>query len=204
MKKELAHRIYKCIQNKSIKLDLRHINLTGKEIEFSILKEITQQISLYLDFNKITDTLFLAGLAKIISLQLPHNQISDVSSLNNLNNLYHLDLGNNHISHISLHFLNNLPSLKELSLEGNPICNIPEEIFGKWGNVLPQVRHYLEDLEKGKQKNNEVKVVFIGNGSVGKTQIAKRLAEKEHFVFDSQHNSTHAITLVEAVRKVLT
>jgi small GTP-binding protein len=38
--------------------------------------------------------------------------------------------------------------------------------------------------------------MLVGNGSVGKTQIARRLVEKEAFVIEKQHHSTHAISLL--------
>jgi internalin A len=64
-------------------------------------------------------------------------------------------------------------------------------------NCLADLLCYLLDLEEGGQPNNEVKVLLIGNGNVGKTQVAKRLELQNTFVFDTQHNSTHAISLLQ-------
>ncbi|TAE15606.1 MAG: GTP-binding protein [Bacteroidetes bacterium] len=178
-------------------INLKSLNMSNNRIlDISFLQNLTNLKSLDLSKNKISDISILQGLTNLKSLYLSGSQISDTSFLQSLNQLQYLELSKSIISNISISFLKNFPKLQYLYLHNNPIQNIPQEIFNKNGNVLSEVRHYLEDLEKGKQKNNEVKVVFIGNGSVGKTQITKRLAEKEQFVFDSQHNSTHAITLL--------
>lgn len=108
-----------------------------------------------------------------------------------------LILGRNQIQDITLVFLKALSRLKYLSLDGNPIQNIPKEIYDKGHNVLHDVRYYLEDLIKGATQNNEVKVILIGNGSVDKTQIARRLAGKDEFIFNAEYHSTHAISLLQ-------
>ena len=117
--------------------------------------------------------------------------------LQDLKQLQSLDVSGNQIQDISLDFLNAFPSLTDLYLYNNPIQIIPKEIFEKQNtSVLENVRHYLEDLKKEATKNNEVKVLLVGNGSVGKTQLARRLVEKNQFEFDKTHHSTHAISLL--------
>ncbi len=107
----------------------------------------------------------------------------------------------NKLRRISLSFVNQFKLLEELTLAGNPIKNIPTEVFNKGDffaeNVLEPVRNYLQDLQKGRLLNKTLKLIFIGNGSVGKTQIAKRLVEQNQFVFNEQHDSTHAIVLMK-------
>ena len=146
--------------------------------------------------NKITDISPLQYLTNLTSLYLRDNQISDISPLQYLINLTNIDLERNQVSDISLSWLNSFTTLYNLKLSGNPIKNIPQEIFSNNGNI-PKMRDFLGDLEKYEGiENKEIKVIFVGNGNVGKTQIAKRLVEKENFVFDSQHNSTHAIVML--------
>ncbi|TAF64535.1 MAG: hypothetical protein EAZ55_10760 [Cytophagales bacterium] len=143
---------------------------------------------------KITD-----GLPKNLKeLSLLNNYISDTKFLQGLTKLQTLDLSENQIRDISLAFLRSFPQLKELKLHKNPIGNIPKEVFDKgYKNVLETVRNYLEDKEKGASKNNRLKVIVIGNGSVGKTQTTGRWREGKNFVFDTQHNSTHGIVLLD-------
>jgi len=179
--------------------NLTELNLRSNQIsDISFLQGLSNLTELYLGGNEISDISFLQGLSNLTELYLDGNQISDIYFLQGLSNLTTLNLSSNQISDISLSFLDSFPKLKKLQLLKNPIQNITKEIFDKQGNILDGVRNYLEGIAKGSTINNEVKVVFIGNGSVGKTQIAKRLAEAEDFVFDKQHDSTHAISLLRA------
>ena len=144
--------------------------------------------------NKLSDVSVLTDLTRLKDLHLGFNQLSDVSALVRLTNLTHLYLHKNQLSTISLDFLAYFPLLEFLHFSGNP-TSIPEEITTQW-NCLDDLKNYLKNLQEGSVINNRVKVVFIGNGSVGKTQVAKRLVEKNSFVFNSQHDSTHAIALL--------
>ncbi|MFN0202849.1 MAG: COR domain-containing protein, partial [Bacteroidia bacterium] len=81
-----------------------------------------------------------------------------------------------------------------LYAHNNPLPKIPKEII-KRHKFLPTLTSYLTDLELGKSPNSEVKTILIGNGSVGKTQVANRLEKGKAYVFEEKHASTHAIGL---------
>lgn len=147
--------------------------------------------------NKITDISDLNGLNSLTFLGLLKNKITNVSFLNKLDALESLFLNDNQITDISLNFLRSFPNLTSLSISKNPIKNIPTDIFNKWGNVLKSVRDYLEGIENGATNNTHVKALFIGNGGVGKTQVAKRLVEESAYIFNTQHSSTHAIVRLQ-------
>jgi internalin A len=198
--------------------NLQSLNLSFNKIsDFPFLQGLNSLQSLDLSFNEISD-ISLEGFTNLTNLKLIVNPLQSISlknfpaikvlnlsglklkkiKLQGLNSLQSLDLERNRISDISLLFLRKLPDLQVLNLYNNPIQNIPIEIFEKSRNVLTDVRNYLEDLEKtGKDLNQVVKAIFIGNGSVGKTQIAKRLIEQDKFIFDKEHHSTHAIVRLE-------
>jgi Ras of Complex, Roc, domain of DAPkinase len=59
-------------------------------------------------------------------------------------------------------------------------------------NVLDKVRAHYEDLKPSRRIDAEVKVLFLGNGSVGKTQLCRRLRGEP---FDEKNVSTHGIEL---------
>src|SRR5262249_20032005 len=59
-------------------------------------------------------------------------------------------------------------------------------------NVLPAVRAYYADLDAGAVADAEAKVFLLGNGRVGKTQLALFL-RGEHY--DSTEPSTHGVRL---------
>ena len=153
--------------------------------------------------NQIYDISPLSHIEKLEILYLSDNKIEKVNSLISLKNLKKLDLTGNQIIKLPLNFVQCFPNLNSLSLARNPIQNIPREIFDKQNgfshgeNVLNEVRTYLQDLAHGASANNDVKLLLLGNGGVGKTQIARRLAEREHFVFNAQHDSTHGIVLLQ-------
>lgn len=153
----------------------------------------------YVDLSRnfLTDLRFIRGLKKLKTLILTQNQISDIIPLRGLTSLKILRLSINKIPEISLHFLDCFVDLEELEIYRNPIHHLPREIFDRRGNSLKNIRDFLKDLNLGKSPNNNVKLILIGNGSVGKTQIAKRLSYQEQFIFDEEHDSTHGIIILK-------
>ncbi len=206
-------------------VNLTNLKLWNNQVsDISPLSSLVKLTALDLWNNQISNISSLSGLVNLTYLNLGSNQLSDISPLSNLVNLTALDLTRNQLSDFSLHFLYHFPKLKSLQLFGNPIQNIPKVIFDKGvlKDAFKSVKDYLEGIEKAKQvKNNEVKVILIGNGSVGKTQVAKRLAaergkfifdyiteisedifkikksKKQYFEFNKNHDSTHAISLLK-------
>ncbi|MFD1627260.1 COR domain-containing protein [Azospirillum griseum] len=59
-------------------------------------------------------------------------------------------------------------------------------------NCLNRVRAHYADLAAGAAETGRVKLILLGNGGVGKTQIARWLAEKP---FDEAWDSTHGIAV---------
>jgi internalin A len=191
---------------------------TGRKLLFSFisknqitrienLDKLPNLQELDLRHNEITRIENLDKLPDLQKLDLRGNQITRLENLDKLPNLQHLNLSDNQItSYIDLAFLLQFPKLYVLTLRGNPLGNIPTEVLADeperylligHDDCLPYLSRYLLDLKEGDEPNNEVKVLLIGNGSVGKTQIAGRLAYQETFKFDTQHQSTHAISLLQ-------
>ncbi len=155
----------------------------------------------YLDIrgNKITRLENLDNLPNLQQLNIGDSQITRLENLDKLPNLQYLGLRDNQITTAILHsaFLQQFPKLESIRMcSNNPLGNIPPEVVQEY-NCFSDLYRYLLDLEEGGQPNNEVKVLLIGNGNVGKTQIAKRLELQDKFVFDNEHNSTHAISLLQ-------
>ena len=177
---------------------LQTLHLSQNQIQdISFLQPLNQLQTLHLSQNQIQDISFLKSLNQLQTLDLSDNQIQDISFLKSLNQLQTLDLSDNQIQDISLDFLSYFPKLKKLYLYDNPIQNIPEEIFNKSLENIGDVRNFLEDQKKASKPNKTLKIILIGNGSVGKIQIAKYWTEGENFVFNTQHDSTHAIVLLD-------
>ena len=131
--------------------------------------------------NEISDISPLQHLTQLSTLDLSFTQISDILPLQYLTQLSTLYLSRNKISQFNLAFLQKLENLKKLYLYENPIQNIPKEIFDKNQNVLEPVRNYLEDLQQGKSYNKILKIIFIGNGSVGKNPNCQTIGRTRKF-----------------------
>ncbi|MDH4155457.1 MAG: hypothetical protein OEV01_16910 [Nitrospira sp.] len=59
-------------------------------------------------------------------------------------------------------------------------------------SCLEELRAHLVDAERGSEEIREAKLVVLGNGRVGKTQICRRL---RGLPYDDTVASTHGITV---------
>ncbi|PKN92931.1 MAG: hypothetical protein CVU44_12940 [Chloroflexi bacterium HGW-Chloroflexi-6] len=91
------------------------------------------------------------------------------SEIGSLSQLQTLRLRNNKFQTLPQELLN-LSHLKELDLDNNPL-HIPPEILSR--KFEPQnILNYYFTITKGKKKSlSEIKILFVGQGSVGKTSI---------------------------------
>jgi len=87
-----------------------------------------------------------------------------------------------------------LPVLEELELFGCAFEDFPAELCGTGPdqNVLSLVRAYYADLASGQTSNDEIKVLILGNGGAGKTQLTRRLCNLN---YDESIPTTHGIQL---------
>ncbi len=173
--------------------NLKALHLGGNQIsDTSFLQDLLNLEYLRLLSNKISDISFLQNLINLKDLNLCYNKISDISFLTRLKNLTSLDLKHNQISIIQQNFLNSFFYLEFLNLRGNPIKNIPKEVFDKEENCLQDLKNYFTELEKGSIINETVKLIIVGNGRVGKTSMFKKL---KGLAFDENENYTHGINI---------
>jgi internalin A len=87
-----------------------------------------------------------------------------------------------------------LPKLQNITLFGCQFDDLPPEVCGEHfaENVLHKIRAHYADLDIGERLDSELKVFFLGNGGVGKTQLCRRLSG---LPFDPDGRSTHGIQL---------
>jgi internalin A len=86
-----------------------------------------------------------------------------------------------------------LPTLQHLRLHGCKFDDLPPEVCGEVGlNCLDKVRAHYADLKYGARRDAALKVFFLGNASVGKTQLSRRLCD---LPFDPNTPTTHGIQL---------
>jgi internalin A len=122
------------------------------------------------------------------------NQLGDLTPLANLSLLKWLNLSYCFGIRRFAPLESLLPTLSKLSLFACKFDDLPQEVCSEdWKeNVLEKVRAHYEDLKSGHRIDAEVKVLFLGNGGVGKTQLCRRLRD---LPFDSNIPTTHGVQL---------
>jgi internalin A len=195
-------------------LDLSWTGLT----DLSPLSGLAGLQSLNLSETGLTDLSPLSGLAGLQSLDLSWTGLTDLSSLSGLAGLQNLDL-QSCTGLTDLSSLSGLAGLQRLNLYGSrcPIprallrvfadpqrliqliadeaVGVPREVLSQNNyadNCLPRLRTYLSELDLGAETENEVKVILLGNGRVGKTQLCRRFRSQP---FDESVPSTHGVQI---------
>jgi internalin A len=180
--------------------DLQNLVLSKNKIR-SIPKLIGQLVNLHnldLSNNRIRSIpKLIVNLANLHNLDLSNNQVRSIpESIEQLENLQSLDLSNNQIHSIPESIVN-LANLNRLVLGDNPIIGIPPEIIRKgWGEKKsnkgePQaIFAYLKS--EAQRPLNELKVLLVGEGDVGKTSLFKRLTGQP---FDAEERKTPGINI---------
>ena len=114
-------------------------------------------------FDTIPEGLY--NLTNLQRLSFSGNQIKIISqNIEKLKNLESLDLSDNKLSTLPT-VLNNL-NLKELCLDKN---SLPPELRASYNQGLKTLFRYLKEQEKSEVIINEAKLIFVGEGEVGKT-----------------------------------
>ena len=142
----------------------------------------------------MTDLAPLAGLQALQSLIFGSTGVTDLAPLAGLQGLRSLNVYNCAAS-IPLDLLRiftHHPNLTELIANKAP--GVPREDLSDASddNCLPRLRTYLLETDLGAEAENEVKVILLGNGRVGKTQLCRRLRNEP---FDSSIESTHGVQI---------
>ena len=180
---------------------LQSLYLNSNKISnIQVLEKLTSLQYLHLNYNQISDIRPLEKLASLQYLHLKNNLISNIQALEKLSSLQLLDLGKNQISDLKLLLsllqnglkidLEDQSSFKlygKIGLTDNPIVNPPLEI-------IKQGREAIFEYFDGKRKPlNECKLIFVGDGGVGKTSLMRRVVFD---TFDKNEITTHGINKI--------
>jgi internalin A len=89
------------------------------------------------------------------------------------------------------------PSLRQLVLHEVHLPGVPVEVLSQSqsDDCLQSLRAHLRDLAEGRVALPDVKLMVLGNGRVGKTQICRRLRGE---TYDDAVLSTHGIIVTSA------
>jgi internalin A len=184
--------------------NLEHLDLRNNQIVI-IPEAIGQLVNLqrlYLTYNKISVVPKVIGqLVNLQRLALRNNQISVIPEvIGQLVSLQRLSFSRNQISVVP-EVIGQLVNLKILLLKDNPDIDIPPEIIRKgWGedeaeNGNPQaIFAYLKAYRQSAAKRplNELKVLLVGEGAVGKTSLLRRLTDES---FNAAERKTPGINI---------
>lgn len=174
-------------------LDCSHNSLTTLPFIQPLCNTLTR---IYLNHNKFTEFPFeLTDLVNLRKLDISFNRISLIPvEIGNLQHLKYLWAERNRIVslprsvsklinlielHLDSNRLNYLPTevreLKKLSalgLLGNPLRTFPRDVQqAAYTGNLRKVQDYLNEIENGSRSYNRVKLMFVGEGGVGKTSL---------------------------------
>ncbi|MHC1596479.1 MAG: COR domain-containing protein [Candidatus Syntropharchaeales archaeon] len=175
-------------------------NLTTLEIKGSQLVALPPEITkldnlVYLDLrnNQLTAIPEIAELTSLTALYLSRNQLTALPpEIGELTCLTTLDLRDNQLTALPPEIAE-LTCLTEFDLIGNPLP-IPPEILAKKDEPATIINYYLQHEAGEKKPMNEAKMLLVGQGSVGKTSLVKRLLKDD---FDLHEEKTEGIEIEE-------
>lgn len=183
--------------------------------DLSALSNLRALQSLDCSRTQVSDLSALSNLHALQSLHCSVTQVSDLSALSNLKALQSLDCSGTQVSDLGV--LPKIPALRWLSAYGIPISRIPERLVFKpelaalqllnvpgtgipvevlskdiYTSCLEELRSHFRDLQGGAVPLSDIKIMVLGNGRIGKTQICRRLRSES---YEEDADSTHGITV---------
>lgn len=198
-----------------VSLDLGFNNLTNVDC----LNELVNLTNLGLYNNKITNIEFLKDLTELTRLFIYSNELTNLESITNLTKLADLDIHTNPLK--NLNFLTKFKNLRMLWIDSSQLKNSPEAFVSLrektnlngilvWhkGKLRPIPPEFLTELETGQEllnyfesitkeetrELNEIKVLVVGEASVGKSSLIERLVNNR---YNTKRNPTEGIVITK-------
>ncbi len=182
------------------------------------LEALKQLQALYCSGTQVTSLEPLKGLEQLHTLNCSGTQVTSLEPLESLKLLQELSCSYTKVS--SLAVIAGLTALKSLDVSGLNLSQLPEALIQQASlealycynskianipsgilstdfddNCLSRVRAYFASLKQGAMPVNDIKLMVLGNGQIGKTQLCRRLCGED---FDDSIPSTHGVLVRQA------
>jgi internalin A len=143
--------------------------------------------------TRVADLAPLEGLANLQRLNCSGTRVDDLAPLAGLTGLRRLDFSNCGIERAPT-ALWERPSLVKVICWQSTLPDMPAEMLSSHPNenALPRIRAHLRDLGPAPERMRDAKVMVLGNGRVGKTQLCRRLFDEP---FEEAADPTHGIVV---------
>jgi internalin A len=177
--------------------DLQYLDCYATPVsDFAPLRDLCNLLWLDCSFTYMSDLAPLEGLSDLQYLDCSSTQVSNLAPLQSLCHLQSLACSECRLTSVPEGFWLN-PSLKNLYLWKTEVPGIPAEVLSQevGENCLDSLHAHLRDLEKGREEVSGIKLMMLGNGLIGKTQICRRLRGED---YDESEDSTHGIRVTSA------
>ena len=173
---------------------LQQLNCSRTPVaDLSPLRAASRLQLLHCEGTRVRDLAPLRELQKLEQLHCSDAPVFDLTPLLALEHLAVLSANRCPITDIPRPLLFS-PPIQALFLHETPLSGIPREALSSadHDDCLVRLQRHVEDLEAGAEEIREAKLVVLGNGRIGKTQLCRRLRGIE---FDESVPSTHGITV---------
>lgn len=171
---------------------LKHIDASRNSIHKIDFVGILDNLS-WIDFsnNKLGELNFDVEAPSLEELYFHRSGLTHFQINYPYPKLKKLHLGDNKLGDYSMEVWEKLPLDMELLLYGNPL-EVDLQINISRTDAMPFISNYFAGCKRGMVKDNDYKVLVIGNGGVGKSSLIDRLVYDS---FEENRLSTHAIRI---------
>ena len=165
------------------------------------IKDLTALTALHCWSTQISDLADIKSLTALTSLDCSDTEIKDLSPLLGLDALSGLTANHCKLDHFPPELWNK-ETLEEVNLFKSRVKGIPDEVLSKdeySDNCLPALRAHLADLGEDPILLGDVKLMVLGNGRVGKTQLIRALLDKD---YQPDSISTHGVMVTNVPMQI--
>ncbi|MEQ5870213.1 leucine-rich repeat domain-containing protein [Sagittula sp. NFXS13] len=178
---------------------LQSLDCSGTPLsDLAPLSGLSQLQFLNCSDTQVSDLAPLSGLSQLHFLNCSDTQVSDLAPLSGLSRLQRLNCSGTQINDMrSLRELLSNENFQTLNAYRTRVRGLPDEVLSTNSirSCADSLRAHFADLGDNPQRLDSVKLIILGNGRIGKTQICNRLRD---LPFEADADSTHGIQLSKA------